>query len=246
MISKRIIACLDVYKNIVVKGKNFLKIKKVNSPKNLSYKYYKQKIDEIVFLNIKKEKISYICKIIKNISKKIFIPITVGGNIKNIKDIKKLMNSGADKIALNSTLYYNLNIVKKIKKKYGSQILVASIDVKKYKGEWIVYINGGKTNTKIKIKDWCMINYKKGIGEFLLTSIDMDGTNKGYDIELYKKIEKVNTPIISSGGGGNCDTLLKIFKKTKTSAALLASALHYKKNTIKKIKKYLFNFFFIR
>lgn len=245
MISKRIITCLDVYNNNVVKGKKFKKIKRISNSIEMAKKYSIEGADEIVFLNINKEKISKICKIIKKITKKISIPITVGGNIKNLKDIEKLLNSGADKISLNSTLYYNLNIVKKIKKKYGSQILVASIDVKKINKNWIVYINGGKTKTKIKIKEWCEININNGIGELLVTSIDQDGTNIGYDLELYKKIKYIKKPLIPSGGGGKIKTLLDIFKKDINSI-LLASFLHYNKISIKKIKKEINKFYFVR
>ncbi|MGX7589461.1 HisA/HisF-related TIM barrel protein [Candidatus Vidania fulgoroideorum] len=245
MISKRIIACLDVYKNNVVKGKKFLNINKIKNPISLSYKYYKENVDEIVFLNIKKEKILNVCKIIKKISKKVSIPISVGGNINNINDVKNLLNSGADKICLNSTLYYKNKIIKKIKLLYGTQIIVASIDVKKKKKNWIVYVNGGKKNTNIKLMDWCNINIKNGIGEILITSIDKDGTNKGFDINLINHL-KINIPLIPSGGGGDLNTIIKLFKKTKTDSVLLASSLHYNKNKIKEIKKKIKKLYFIR
>ncbi|MGX7577300.1 imidazole glycerol phosphate synthase subunit HisF [Candidatus Vidania fulgoroideorum] len=245
MICKRIIACLDVHNNTVVKGKQFVKIKNITCPVRISKKYYKQKIDEIIFLNIKKEKITKILNTIKQISNKINIPLTVGGNINTMKEIDQLLKAGADKISLNSTLYYNKNIVKKITTNYGSQILVASIDVKKQKNKYFVYINGGKTNTGILLTDWCKIHEKKGIGELLITSIDNDGLNKGYDIKLFKTLSS-NVPIIASGGGGKTNTIAEFFKKTRMGSVLIASILHYKKETIKNIKTALYPFYFIK
>ncbi|MGX7576477.1 imidazole glycerol phosphate synthase subunit HisF [Candidatus Vidania fulgoroideorum] len=243
---KRIIACLDVKNNKVVKGRKFLIYKSYDNPLFLSEKYSYEGVDEIIYLNINKEKIVNICKNIKDISKKINIPLIVGGNIKNISEVNKLFNNGADRISLNSTLL-NKNIVKKISKKYGAQSIVASVDVKKKKKKWKVFINGGKDNTGIDVRDWCNFNEKKGIGEFLLTSIDRDGLKKGYDYKLLYYISKnVTIPLIPSGGGGN----LKDFKKSicikGINSLLIASVLHDNKYKIKEIKKNLSSEFFVR
>ncbi|XAO72493.1 MAG: HisA/HisF-related TIM barrel protein [Candidatus Vidania fulgoroideorum] len=244
MIFKRIISCLDVSNNYVVKGRKFKNLYKCGSPLKLAIEYSKNS-DEIVYLNINKEKIYKIKEIIKKISKNINIPLIVGGNINTIKDVKLIFENGADKVAFNSTIYYNKKLIKKINKRYGSQAIIASIDVKKINEKWIVYINGGKKNTKINIKDWIKIQNKNGIGEYLITNIDRDGTNKGYDKKLIKKIN-IDKSIIFSGGGGNINTIKDVFKKTKTNTILLASILHKKKTTIKKIKEKIKNNFFIR
>ncbi|MGX7589323.1 imidazole glycerol phosphate synthase subunit HisF [Candidatus Vidania fulgoroideorum] len=246
MIYKRIIACLDVKNNKVVKGTRFVKIKKFCSPLLLSKKYNKEKIDEIIFLNINKEKINKICFLIKKISKNISVPLTYGGNINNMNEVNDLFKSGADKLSFNSTLYYNKKIINKIKNRYGTQSIVASIDVKKKKNKWIVYIDGGKKNTKIELLDWVKIQIENGIGELLVTSIDKDGTNSGYDIKMIKSLKKINVPIIASGGGGLKDTIIDLFKNTLANSALLASVLH--KGTIKvfEIKNNIKKFFFIR
>ncbi|WP_458659032.1 imidazole glycerol phosphate synthase subunit HisF [Candidatus Vidania fulgoroideorum] len=233
---KRIITCLDVYDNIVVKGKKFKNIKYYSSPLILSKKYNLEGSDEIIYLNINKTKISIVSKIIKKISNLINIPISVGGNINNLKDVDILLNSGADRISLNSTMYYKKKILKKIVKKYGRQCLIASIDVKKN----YVYINGGRKNTKINVKDWCKINEKLGAGEIILTSIEKDGLNKGFDIHLLNKINKiVSIPIIPSGGGGDYNTIFDLFLKTNLNSVLLASILHENKTKIKYIKNRL-------
>ncbi|MGX7576900.1 HisA/HisF-related TIM barrel protein [Candidatus Vidania fulgoroideorum] len=237
---KRIIACLDVFKDNVVKGIKFKKIKIIGNIYKFINKY--KTADEIVYLNINKEKIKNISFIIKNIFCK--IPLIIGGNIKNLKDVNILFKSGADKISLNSTLYYNPNLIKKICKIYGKQSIICSIDVKKKNLDWFVYINGGKKNTKISILDWIKIHLKYA-GEFLITSINRDGTNKGYDICLINfllKNFKIN--IIASGGGGGVNTIKKCLRYC--NAALLASILHKNKLTIFKIKKNLEKFFYIR
>ncbi|MGX7582800.1 HisA/HisF-related TIM barrel protein [Candidatus Vidania fulgoroideorum] len=244
---KRLIACLDVIGNNVVKGKKFLIFKKFKNPLSLSKKYSYNFIDEIIYLNINKEKIINFCNKINNISKSINVPLVVGGNIKNFKDVKFLFNNGVDRISLNTTLFKNFKITKKISKHYGKQCIVASIDVKKISNKWKVFINGGKTNTNINLEDWCKYNEKKGIGEFLITSIENDGMKKGYDLEMIKKISKITkVSIIPSGGGGSIKDFKKVLKIKGINSLLLASVLHTNKYSINYIKKKLCNFFFIR
>ncbi|UOQ27884.1 Imidazole glycerol phosphate synthase cyclase subunit [Candidatus Vidania fulgoroideae] len=244
---KRIIPCLDIKGKNVVKGVKFNNIVSFGSAVEISENYFKKGADEIVILNIAKEKISCFFKTVKKISKKIFVPLTVGGNILDINDVKLLFNSGADKVCLNSTLYYNPSLIKEIKSIYGSQCIVASMDVKKKGREWFVYINGSRTNTGYNIFEWIKKNEKNGVGEILLTSIDKDGNKKGYDYNLYKKVSKItNLPIIASGGAGSVNDILKLFKKTKINSALAAGIFHRKDVSLKKAKKIISKYFRIR
>ncbi|AXN02487.1 Imidazole glycerol phosphate synthase cyclase subunit [Candidatus Vidania fulgoroideae] len=246
MLYKRIIPCLDIIGNNVVKGKKFKKIIKLGKVQKLAKKYYKDGADEIVVLNISKEKINNFSKVIKKISKEIKIPLTVGGNINSLKDAKIIFKSGADRISLNSSLFKK-NLIEKISNRFGSQSTVASIDVKKIKKKWFVYINGGKTKTNCEVLYWVKKCVKKGVGEILLTSINNDGINNGYDIKLIKYIDKnINVPVISSGGAGTIKNIFEVFKKTKINSVLLASILHKKKENIKNIKKKLSKNFLIR
>ncbi|WDI79290.1 HisA/HisF-related TIM barrel protein [Candidatus Vidania fulgoroideae] len=246
MLYKRIIPCLDVIGNSVVKGKKFKKVIKLGKAKKLSKKYFKDGADEIVVLNISKEKINNFSKIIKKISKKIEIPLTVGGNINSFKDAKIIFNSGADRISLNSSLFKE-NLIEKISNRFGSQSTVASIDVKKIKNKWFVYINGGKKKTKYEVLYWVKKCIERGVGELLLTSIDNDGINNGYDIKLIKYINKnIDIPVISSGGAGTVKNIFEVFKKTKVNSVLLASILHKNKENIANIKKKLSKKFLIR
>ncbi|MGX7576624.1 imidazole glycerol phosphate synthase subunit HisF [Candidatus Vidania fulgoroideorum] len=247
MLCKRIICCLDLKNGNIVKGKRFLNLIKFKNPKKIALNYYKQGADEIVLLNINKQKINKFKKTVKKISEKIRIPITVGGNITTVKEAKILFNSGADRICLNSSLFKK-NLVEKISDKFGSQSTIASIDVrKKKKADWIVYTNGGKCNTGINIIKWANICVLKGIGEILLTSIDMDGTNKGFDIKLLNYVNKnIDVPVIPSGGGGDYKSIFKLFNKTKINSVLLASSLHKNLINIKKLKTMLSKKFNIR
>ncbi|UOQ38028.1 Imidazole glycerol phosphate synthase cyclase subunit [Candidatus Vidania fulgoroideae] len=244
---KRIIPCLDIKGTKVVKGVNFNNIVNLGNVVKLSEEYSREGADEIVALNIAKEKISFFSRTVKKISKKIFVPLTVGGNIIDINDVKLLFGSGADKICLNSTLYYNPSLVKEIKLIYGSQCIVASIDVKKKEREWFVYINGGKTNIGYNVSEWIKKNEENGIGEILLTSIDKDGNKKGYDYELYRKVSRItNLPIIASGGAGGINDILRLFKKTKVNSALAAGIFHKKDVSLKEVKKIINKYFRIR
>ncbi|MGX7577162.1 HisA/HisF-related TIM barrel protein [Candidatus Vidania fulgoroideorum] len=248
MIYKRLIACLDINKEgNLVKGKKFINLYNHGNPFFFAKKYYKDGIDEIIILNINKCKISVFAKLIKKISKKIFIPISVGGNIKNIRDIKYLFNNGADKIVLNSTLFYNLNILKYLNYFYGKQSVILSVDVKFNKDNWYVYFNGGKTKSNFTLKKWITKLNKIGIGEILITSIDNDGLKNGYDLKILKYFKNnLNISVIISGGG-NLKTIILAFKKFNVSACLIASLLHENilnvikiKNNIKKFKlKYI-------
>ncbi|MGX7582937.1 imidazole glycerol phosphate synthase subunit HisF [Candidatus Vidania fulgoroideorum] len=234
---KRLISCLDIKKKNVVKGIKFKKIKIVKKPWKLCKSYYKKGVDEIVLLNISKNNILYFSKIIKKTVKNIFIPICAGGNINSIEDVNLLFNSGADKVCLNTSLFKK-KLIEEVSYNYGSQCLVASIDVKKKKNKWYVYINGGKKNTNIESLFWVKKCIKRGVGEILLTNIDKDGGQKGFDIKLINYISSnINVPLISSGGGGSdFKNIIDVFYKTESNAILLASSLHSKKIDILNLK----------
>lgn len=248
MLLKRIIPCLDLKNNLVVKGKNFLNLKSFGNPSKLAKKYYNQGADEIVLLNINRNNISNFSSIIKSVSKNVFIPITAGGNINSIEDASEIFNSGADRISLNSSLF-NKNLLEQVSDKYGKQCVIASIDVKKDSKNWYVYINGGSLKTNLDVLSWVKTCQNRGAGEILLTSIDRDGTNEGFDIDLIKYVsEYIDIPLISSGGGGGVDFVknsFDVFSKTKSNSILLASFLHYKNknNNISFLKKQIDNRF---
>ncbi|QSW37633.1 imidazole glycerol phosphate synthase subunit HisF [Candidatus Vidania fulgoroideae] len=245
--TKRIIACLDISNNKVVKGTKFKNLRTVGCINKLAYKYYKEGADELVLLNISKTKIKVISKILTHISRQIFIPIIFGGNIQTLKDVKQLFKTGIDKICLNSTLYYKPHLVKKIAQIYGAQSLIASIDVKLINNNWLVYINGGKDNTNIPVTTWVKKNLYRGVGEILLTSIDNDGKNTGYNIQLIRKItQSTHLPVIASGGMGKPNDIISLFKNTNAAGALLASYLHVKRNSLKSLKTILANTIKIR
>ncbi|MGX7582658.1 imidazole glycerol phosphate synthase subunit HisF [Candidatus Vidania fulgoroideorum] len=238
--TKRIIACLDISNNKVVKGTQFKQLNPVGNISKLAYKYYQEGADELVLLNISKTKITTIGKLLTPITQRVFIPIIFGGNIQTIEEVKYLFQIGIDKVCLNSTLYYNPQLVKKITKIYGSQSLIASIDVKQKNNKWLVYIDGGTKNTHISVTTWIKKNYHRGVGEILLTSIDNDGKNNGYNIALTQKAtQSTPLPIIASGGMGKAMDIITLFKNTQATGALIASYLHIKRNSLKSLKNTL-------
>ena len=244
MIPVRIIPCLDIDNNKVVKGIGFKNIEEVGDPVKFAKKYQKQKADELVFLDIgagyKKRKT--LLKLVEKVAKNIFIPFTVGGGIKNIQDIRKIIQAGADKVSICSAAIDNPEIITQSAAAFGSQCIVISIDAKldRKKDEFICYKKGGREKTDIKAVDFAEFIEKKGAGEILLNSIDNDGTKKGYNLKLINKVkEKVNIPVISSGGAGKIDDIITAYKNTGSKAFLLASLLHRDKKSIKDIKKEL-------
>ncbi|ADM89785.1 putative imidazole glycerol phosphate synthase, cyclase subunit [Candidatus Zinderia insecticola CARI] len=251
MLTKRIIPCLDIKKGRVVKGTNFLNLKDAGDPILIAEKYYKEGADEITFLDInasyKGKKI--ILDIIRKISSKIFIPLTVGGGIKNIFDVKNILNSGADKVCINTSAILNPFLIREIKNIYGSQCLVVAIDVKKDKNKnWRIFTHGGRNLTNLNIIEWVKKVSFLGAGEILITSMDKDGTCNGFDIKLIKKISNsINIPVIASGGAGNLNSFFEVLKYGKADAVLAASVFHYNKLNIKKVKEFLYkNKIFIR
>lgn len=242
MLTKRIIPCLDVKDGRVVKGTNFVNLKDAGDPVVVAEEYDRQGADEIVFLDItaSHEKRSIILDVVKSTAEKVFMPLTVGGGIKNVEDIRKLLNAGADKISINTAAVASPKLVRDSAKIFGSQCIVVAVDAKKVKGKWEVFIHGGRTPTGKDVLKWVKEVEKLGAGEILLTSMDADGTKDGYDIELTDKVSRaVNIPVIASGGAGKLEDFSELFNKTKADAALAASVFHYKQLTVQDVKDYL-------
>jgi cyclase len=239
---KRIIPCLDVKDGKVVKGVNFVGLKEIGSPVELASKYCKQGADELVFLDISatNENRKTILDIVKEVAEVVSIPFTVGGGIKTIEDIENTLKAGADKVSLGSIIVKKPDIINEASKIFGSEKIVAAIDVKKSGSKWNVYINGGKTDTGIDVIDWVKEVQDRGVGEILLTSMDGDGTKDGYDIDLLTEVNKVSkVPVIASGGCGSLEHIIEVFKKDVADAALAASLFHYDTLSVNEVKEAL-------
>lgn len=244
MHTKRIIPCLDVRDGNVVKGVNFVGIKEIGDPVQLGEYYYKQGADELVFLDITAthEDRGIMEKVVERVAEKIFIPFTVGGGIKSIGDIRRILRAGADKVSLNSAAVKNKNLISEGATYFGSQCIVLAVDAKRREDNsgWNVFVNGGRIDTGIDAIKWIKEAVELGAGEILLTSMDADGTKNGFDIELTKKVSEITSvPIIASGGCGSLRDFKEVFKEGKADAALAASLFHYGEFTIKEVKEYL-------
>ena len=242
MLKNRIIPCLDVKKGRVVKGINFVDLKDAGDPVEQAKIYSEGGADEICFLDItaSNENRNIIYDVVQKTSKKCFVPLTVGGGIKNIEDISKLLNCGADKVSINTAAVQNSEVVKESSQKFGSQCIVVAIDAKNNGDIWEIYTHGGRNKTGIDAIKFAKKMEESGAGELLVTSMDRDGTQLGYDIDLMSKISsRVNIPVIASGGVGNLDHLVDGIKLGKASAVLAASIFHYGKHSIKQAKEYL-------
>jgi cyclase len=242
MLKKRIIPCLDVKNGRVVKGINFVDLKDAGDPVEQAKIYSDGGADEICFLDItaSSENRDTIYGVIKDTSKKCFVPLTVGGGVRSIEDINKLLNCGADKVSINTAAVQNEEVVIQSSKKFGSQCIVVAIDAKKNGDLWEVFTHGGRNNTGINAIEFAKKMENSGAGELLVTSMDRDGTQVGYDIDLMSKISsEVNIPVIASGGVGNLDHLVDGIKLGKASAVLAASIFHYGKYSVKEAKQYL-------
>jgi len=242
MLKNRIIPCLDVKNGRVVKGINFVDLKDAGDPVEQAKVYSDGGADEICFLDItaSNENRDTIYDVIERTSKKCFVPLTVGGGVRSLEDINKLLSSGADKVSINTAAVTNQNLIKESSKKFGSQCIVVAIDAKQKNDKWEIFTHGGRTETGINAVEFAKKMETAGAGELLITSMDRDGTQKGYDIKLISEIEKnVNIPIIASGGVGNLDHLYEGVKYGKASAVLAASIFHYGTHSIKQAKQYL-------
>ncbi len=243
MLTKRIIPCLDVKDGQTVKGVNFENLKYAGDPVELAKKYSLEGADELVFLDITatNEKRKTIVELVERVAKNVFIPFTVGGGINSTEDIRAILNAGADKISLNSAAVKNPELISECVNYFGSQCIVVAIDAKKIDNEYFVHINAGKKNTGIKLKDWAKEVQRRGAGEILLTSMDFDGTQKGFDIDMNRLVsETVHIPVIASGGAGADSRHFRdVFEKTNVDAALAASIFHFDTLPVKTLKKEL-------
>ena len=242
MLKNRIIPCLDVKNGRVVKGINFVGLKDAGDPVEQAKIYSDGGADEICFLDItaSNENRNTIYEVVRKTSEKCFVPLTVGGGVRSVEDINKLLNCGADKVSINTAAVQNSDVIIESSKKFGSQCIVVAIDAKKNNEKWEVFTHGGRNKTGIDALDFAKKMEDCGAGELLVTSMDRDGTQVGYDIDLMSKISTiVNIPIIASGGVGNLDHLVDGIEKGKASAVLAASIFHYGKHSIKEAKEYL-------
>ena len=242
MLKTRIIPCLDVKDGRVVKGINFLDLIDAGDPVEQAKIYSEVGADEICFLDISAsiEKRKTMVNIVAKTAEHVFIPLTVGGGINEIEDIRVLLKSGADKVSINTAAIFNENLIKDSSQRFGSQCIVAAVDAKKHDNDWIVYSHGGTKNTGIKVFSWLEKLQKLGAGEILLTSMDRDGTKNGFDLELLKKSTDLLTiPVIASGGVGTLKHFEEGVTKGGASALLAASVFHFAEFSIKEVKNFL-------
>ena len=233
---------MDVKNGRVVKGINFVDLKDAGDPVEQAKIYSDGGADEICFLDItaSNENRDTIYDVVERTSKKCFVPLTVGGGVRSVEDISKLLNCGADKVSINTAAVLNPKVVEESSKKFGSQCIVVAIDAKLNGSKWEVFTHGGRNNSNIDALEFSKKMESSGAGELLVTSMDRDGTQVGYDINLMSEISsKVNIPLIASGGVGNLDHLLEGIKLGNASAVLAASIFHFGKYSIKEAKKYL-------
>tara|TARA_B100001287_G_scaffold53091_2_gene41856 strand:- start:501 stop:1265 length:765 start_codon:yes stop_codon:yes gene_type:complete len=243
-LSKRIIPCLDIDKGRVVKGKSFINLIDAGDPSELSKHYNTEGADELVFLDItaSHEQRKAIIDVVEKVSSEVFIPLTVGGGIRNLDNISELLLAGADKVSINTSAIENPEFIKKSSSKFGSQCIVVAIDAKKTNGSWNVYTYGGRKDTGINAIDWARKANEYGAGEILLTSMDMDGNKEGYDLDLLNIVSnEVNIPVIASGGAGSMEHIHDALVIGNSDAVLAASIFHFEELTIQQVKKFLYS-----
>lgn len=242
MLAKRIIPCLDVSRGRVVKGVHFVDLRDAGDPVELGHRYYREGADELVFLDITAtvENRRTMLEWVRGVADSIFIPFTVGGGISNLDQIQDLLRAGADKVSINSAAVKNPQLIKEAAAAFGSQCIVLAVDAKRVGSRWKVFIGGGRFETERDALEWMEEGESLGAGELLLTSMDRDGTQEGYDLELLCRVsEKVRIPLIASGGAGSPEHLLDGLARGGADAVLAASIFHYGHYTIEQVKHYL-------
>jgi cyclase len=242
MLTKRIIPCLDVKDGRVVKGTQFLNLVDAGDPVAVAEEYERQGADELTFLDItaSHEKRKIILDVVERTAAHCFMPVTVGGGIRDLQDIRNLLNAGADKVSINTAAVQDPEFVRRAAEKFGSQCIVVAVDAKRALDGWEVFIHGGRTPTGLDVPLWCHQMEKFGAGEILLTSMDRDGTKAGYDVELLKAVaEQITIPVIASGGVGTMEDIYEGLTEGKADAALAASIFHFKELTVGGVKEYL-------
>ena len=243
MLAKRIIPCLDVRNGKVVKGVNFEGVKDVGDPVELAIEYNKQGADEIVFYDITAsyEGRGVMLDVVRRTAQQVFVPLCVGGGISSVDDFREVLRAGADKISVNSQAVKNPKLISDAAEIFGSQCVVVGIDAKRNdKGGYSVFINGGRVDMNLDLGDWVKEISERGAGEICLNSIDTDGVRGGFDIDMLNFVcERVNIPVIASGGCGKIEHFSEVFEKTNSSAALAASLFHFKELTVGEVKQHL-------
>ena len=246
MLTKRIIPCLDVKDGRVVKGKSFIELRDAGDPVELARFYYKESADELVFLDITAtpEGRDTMADVVERISEKVFMPLTVGGGLRSINDMRRMLLAGADKVSINTAAVLTPSLIRESADKFGSQCIVVAIDTKRVDGgsqsKWEMYTHSGQKQTGIDALAWARQAVELGAGELLLTSIDADGHRAGYDIELTRAVsEAVSVPVIASGGAGTLEDLYQALVLGKADAVLAASIFHYGTYSIRETKEYL-------
>ena len=243
MLAKRIIPCLDVTAGRVVKGFNFVELRDAGDPVEIARRYDEQGADELTFLDItaSSDDRDLILNMIEQVAAQVFIPLTVGGGVREVADVRRLLNAGADKVSINSAAVMRPDLVSEASAKYGSQCIVVAIDAKQTSlGHWDVFTHGGRKNTGKNVLEWAKEVVERGAGEILLTSMDRDGTKNGFDIELVRMIsDGVSVPVIASGGVGTLEHLAQGILQGHADAVLAASIFHYGEFTIAQAKAYL-------
>lgn len=245
MLKKRIIPCLDVKDGRVVKGVNFVNLTDVGDPVDSARAYYEAGCDELVFLDITatSDNRETTVDMVRRVADQVFIPFTVGGGIRSVEDMNKMLKAGADKVAVNSSALANPQLIADCAQKFGNQCVVAAIDAKKMAdGSWYVFVAGGRKDTGRDLIQWAQEVVALGAGEILLTSMDKDGTKSGFDLEMLNRVaEVVDVPIIASGGAGNIEDIVEVFEKTTATGALAASIFHFGEVNIGETKQVLAN-----
>lgn len=244
MLTKRIIPCLDVKDGKVVKGINFIGLKELGDPVDLAKKYYEQGADELVFLDITAthERRDTIVDLVERVAKEVYIPFTVGGGIRSIEDIRKILLAGADKVSLNSAAVKDPTLIQKGAEMFGNQCIVLAVDAKKREDStgWNVVVHGGRIDTGKDVLEWVKEGVQLGAGEILLTSMDADGTKNGFDLSLCQAVRQAtNVPVIASGGCGKLEDFYDVFESESADAALAASLFHYGELSVQDVKSYL-------
>ena len=245
MLKKRIIPCLDVKDGRVVKGVNFVNLTDVGDPVDSARAYYEAGCDELVFLDITatSDNRETTVDMVRRVADQVFIPFTVGGGIRSVEDMNKMLKAGADKVAVNSSALANPQLIADCAQKFGNQCVVAAIDAKKIAdGSWRVFVAGGRKDTGRDLIQWAQEVVALGAGEILLTSMDKDGTKSGFDLEMLNRVaEVVDVPIIASGGAGNIEDIVEVFEKTTATGALAAYIFHFGEVNIGETKQVLAN-----
>jgi cyclase len=242
MLAKRIIPCLDVKDGRVVKGINFVGLRDAGDPVEIAKRYDEEEADELVFLDItaSHEKRAIMLSVVSHTAEQVFMPLTVGGGIREIEDIRELLSAGADKVSINTAAVNDPQLIERSSRRFGSQCIVIAIDAKRTELGFEVFTHGGRTPTGLDAIQWAQRVNELGAGEILLTSMDYDGTQDGYDIELTSKIaDRVSIPVIASGGAGKLEHLYEALTAGRADAALAASIFHYQTYSIRETKEYL-------